>query len=265
MRKVMCCLTSVMAGVMLIGFSIGVVQAGPCELPDFDATNFNNPIDNDYLPIPDLDLGEVKTYVYEAQDEDGLIRNYISFSTDTETILGAPRTVVYDVEFIYVEDIGEWRRLEETADWHAWDNDGNFWYFGEDTTEFEYDENWDCVGQNNDGSWNANDIGVFPGIILPAVPKQGDCYKQEYAEEEAEDVGKVLRLNAEISVEYGDFEECMVMKEWTALEPGNVEHKLYALGEGLVYIKELKEKTVEVELIEINDSPIPDLHSPTCP
>lgn len=243
---------------IMLGFSIGSVQAGPCELPDFDSEDFTAPTDNDYLPIPDLSPGEVKTYVYDAEDEEGLIRNYISYSTDTVTILGVTCIVVYDVEWVWVEDIGAWRKLEETQDWHAWDNFGNFWYFGEDTTEFEYDDDWVLIGSNNDGSWIAGDDGASPGIILPADPKQGDCYKQEYYEDEAEDVGKVLRFNAEVSVEYGDFEECMVMKEWTALEPGNVEHKIYAEGVGLVYIKELKEKTVEVELVDINNDPIPD-------
>ena len=88
----------------------------------------------------------------------------------------------------------------------------------------------------------------------------------KYAEDEAEDVGKVLRLNARCEDSEGnDSEECMVMKEWTALEPGNVEHKHYFPGVGLVYIKELKGKTVEVELIDINDNPIPNLHTPSCP
>ena len=40
-------------------------------------------------------------------------------------------------------------------------------------------------------------------------------------------------------------------KEWTPLEPGNVEHKYYKQGVGLVLIEELKEKSVRVELVEI--------------
>jgi hypothetical protein len=211
-------------------------------------------MDNPYLP--QSVIGD--TYVYEAEDEDGLIRNYIQFSTDTVMIEGVICTVVYDVEWLWVEDIGEWRILEETEDWHAWDNDGNFWYFGEWTTEFEYDDDWNPQGENNEGSWTAGDDGALPGIILPSDPHPGDCYQQEYYEDEAEDLGKVLRLNADVSVEFGDYGECMVMKEWTPLEPGNVEHKFYAPGEGLVFIKELKEKTVEVELVDINTDPIPD-------
>lgn len=258
MKKLSHFLVSALVVAMFLVFSVGVVQAGKCELPNFDAGNFNLPADNPYLPIP----GGVKTYVYEAEDEDGLIRNYIQFTPDIKVILGVTCTVVYDVEWIWVEDEGQWFKLEETWDWHAWDNFGNFWYFGEDTIEYEYGDDWNQTGSNTEGSWEAGVDGALPGIILPGEPTPGDCYQQEYYEDEAEDVGKVLRLNARASVEYDDYEECMVMKEWTTLEPGNVEHKYYALEEGLVYIKELKEKTVEVELVDINANPIPDPPAP---
>lgn len=265
MRKVMCCLSSVMVVVMLMGFSIGVVQAGTCEIPDFNASNFTSPIANQYFPMA---IGDV--YVYEAEEEDELIRNYIHFSTDTKVILGVTCTVVYDVEWIWVQELngglGDWRKLEETQDWHAWDNSGNFWYFGEWTTEYEYNDNWVLTGSNNEGSWEAGvasaETGIVaePGIILLADPTPGDCVIQEYAPDDALDRGKVLRLNAKVSVEYDDYEDgdVLVTKEWSELEPGNVEHKYYALGDGLVYIEELKEKTVKVELVDIDVPPIPD-------
>ena len=40
-------------------------------------------------------------------------------------------------------------------------------------------------------------------------------------------------------------------KEWTPLAPGEIEHKYYAPGVGLVFIEELKGKTVMVELVEV--------------
>jgi hypothetical protein len=87
-------------------------------------------------------------------------------------------------------------------------------------------------------------------LIEPSV---GICYQQEYYEDEAEDVAKVLRLNATVTLENFEdlFEDCLVTKEWTQLEPGSVEHKYYAPGVGLVLIEELKEKSVRVELVEI--------------
>jgi hypothetical protein len=63
-------------------------------------------------------------------------------------------------------------------------------------------------------------------------------------------MGKVLRLNAKVSVEYGDFVDCLETKEWSPLEPGVIEHKYYAPGIGLVLIEELKGKTVRVRLAD---------------
>jgi hypothetical protein len=74
-------------------------------------------------------------------------------------------------------------------------------------------------------------------------------------EGEAEDRGKVLRLNAKLSIEYGDFKHCLVMKEFSKLSPGNIEHKYYGQNVGLVYIKELREKTVLVELVDKYSGP----------
>jgi hypothetical protein len=83
-----------------------------------------------------------------------------------------------------------------------------------------------------------------------ADPMPGMSYRQEYYEEEAEDMGKVLKLNEKVTIDYGDFEDCLKTKEWTPLAPGEVEHKYYAPGVGLVFIEELKGKTVKVELID---------------
>jgi hypothetical protein len=267
MKKLNQLLLSTLVVAMFLVFSIGAVQAGPCELPVFNSANFGSPQDNPYLPKSVIG----KTYVYKAEEEDGLIVNYIQFTTDTKLILGVTCTVVYDVEYLMLED-GSYVKLEETWDWLAWDNFGNFWYFGEDTTEYEYDDDWNLIGCNNDGAWEAGqDVAgagsiAEPGIILPADPGPGDCNQQEYYEDEAEDVGKVLKVKATCEDPVGnESEECMVMKEWTALEPGNVEHKIYFPGVGLVHIKELKEKTVEDELVEMNIDPVPDLDNPICP
>lgn len=218
---------------------------GKPPVPDFDAGNFGSPQNNTYLPMA---LG--KTYRYEAETEDGLIRNEITNTYDTEVILGVTCTVVYDIEWVWIEGKG-WIVLEETDDWYAWDNDGNVWYFGEDTVEYLYDDEWNPEGTSTEGSWKAGVDDAEPGILMPADPQPGDSYRQEYYEGEAEDMGKVLRLNAAVSVPHGDFDDCLKTKEWTPLEPGEIEHKYYAPGVGLVFIEELKGKTVEVELVTI--------------
>ena len=64
----------------------------------------------------------------------------------------------------------------------------------------------------------------------------------------------MLRLNAKVSIDYGDFEGCLMTREWTPLEPGEIEHKFYCPeegnpGPGLMFIEELKGKTVYVEYV----------------
>jgi len=134
---------------------------------------------------------------------------------------------------------------EDTYDWYAQDNNGNVWYFGEDTTEY-----LDDGTTSKEGSWEAGVDGAEPGIVMLAEPIPGTSYRQEYYEGNAEDMGKVLRLNARVAVEYGDFDDCLKTKEWTSLDPGVIEHKYYAPGVGLVLVKELKGTTVRVELID---------------
>lgn len=234
------------ATILLICFSTGIVSAKCLEAQVPNPADFSSPQDNLYFP---MSIGS--TYVYWAETEDELILNEINITSDTVVIWGITCVVVYDVEWVSPDDGITWYMTEETYDWHPWDNYGNVWYFGEWTTEYEFDDDWNPIGSNHDGSWTAGVDSALPGIVMPAEPKTGMCYEQEYLEDEAEDMGKVQRLNASVSIDYGDYEDCLKTKEWTPLAPGAIEHKFYAPGVGLVYIEELKEKTVRVELIDI--------------
>ena len=77
--------------------------------------------------------------------------------------------------------------IEDTVDWYAQDSEGNVWYMGEDTAEFEKGK---IVSRA--GSWEAGVEGALPGIMLPAQPQVGQKYRQEYKKGEAEDNGEVL-------------------------------------------------------------------------
>jgi len=222
--------------VMLLSLSVGAVQAEPCELPDFESASFSNPtnIDNPYFPlIPGT------TFVYEPVPNEDKVVNTITVTGDTKVVYGVNCIIVHDVE--WVDGI----LTEETSDWYAQDDDGNVWYFGESTKSLQPGGSW-----STEGSWEAGVDDALPGYLILAKPRPGVCYQQESAEG-AQDRAKVLRLNAKVSVEYGDFKHCLVTKEWTPLEPGNIEQKFYAPGIGLVLIEELKGKTVRVELVDI--------------
>lgn len=191
------------------------------------------PIDNMYLPmVPGT------TFVYEAETEDGLEHNEVAVTHDTKVILGVTCVVVSDNA--WVEGVLE----EETLDWFAQDRWGNVWYFGEDTKAY------DDGAISTEGSWEAGVDGAKPGIVMLADPVSGASYWQEFLEEVAEDMAKVLRLNASVSG-IDDWSPCIETKEWSPLEKGVVEHKFYAPGVGLVLVKELKGGTIVVELVEI--------------
>ncbi len=246
MKTVKCYSVVVFAAAMLFGASIAVVEAKCLDARTPDPADFTSPQDNLYFP---QDVGT--TYLYRAETEDELIENQITITFDTVEILGFTCTVVHDVEQVSPDGGVTWFPTEETDDWYAWDNEGNVWYFGEATVEYLFDDNWEPIGSSTAGSWQAGEDGALPGIIMLAAPQPGLCYRQEYYEGEAEDMGKVLRLNASVSVPWDDYEDCLETKEWTPLAPGVVEHKYYAPGVGLVFVEELNGKTIIVELVAV--------------
>ncbi len=237
----------------------GTALAETVEL-ELDAGNFSAPtqVDNMYIPLP-----AGTTFTYFAETGDGCEYNKLSVSALSDpahpvTIDGDvfQTLVVRDQEWVHEpEDDGECdpaaaSMAEDTLDFYGQDDDGNVWYFGEDTWSVD-DETGEC---SPGGSWEAGVDDAEPGILMLAGPASGLRYRQEYWEDEAEDWAAVMRLNASVAIEYEgrEYENCLETREWTPLEPGSVEHKFYCPegnnpGPGLVYIQELMGVTVHVE------------------
>jgi hypothetical protein len=187
--------------------------------PEIDPKNFVDMIDNPYLPYP---VGA--SWTYEGM-EDGETENVtVTVTPERKEIMGISATVVRDTV-----TTGDGEVVEDTYDWFAQDRDGNVWYLGEDSTEFE---NGKAVGTS--GSWEAGVDGALPGIVMQAHPEVGQAYRQEYYVGEAEDLAEVDRLDATESVPFGDFDQLVVIKEWNPLEPDVVEEKYFAPHVGLV-------------------------------
>ena len=119
--------------------------------------------------------------------------------------------------------------VEDTYDWFAQDVDGNVWYLGEDTAEYD-----DGEVVSTDGSWEAGVDGALPGIVMLASPRSGDAYRQEYYLGEAEDLAEVLRGRRHREVPFGEFTDVVVIEDWNPFEPETVEEKHYAPGVGVV-------------------------------
>lgn len=88
------------------------------------------------------------------------------------------------------------------------------------------------------------------------------CYHHESIEYKEEDVGIVPGRNPELMAANEDSQDRMVRKAWTSFVFGNVEYKFCTLDEGLVYIKKIKGKIVEVELVDLNTDAT---HNPPAP
>jgi hypothetical protein len=203
--------------------------------PEFDPADFVATIDNPYLP-----LTPGTAFHYRSETPDGVETNDVIVTYDTKQILGVTVTVVHDQVFLDGE------LTEDTFDWFAQDQVGNVWYFGEDSKEIE-----DGVVVSTEGSWQAGVGGNEPGIVMLAHPKSGLVYQQEIAPGIAEDVARVLSLRSTVDVPYGEFQGCLQTMEFTALAPGDREHKFYCPGTGLVLEVQPKEGRITNELISI--------------
>lgn len=183
-----------------------------------DPANFVAVIDNPYFP---LTPGTV--FHYEGTKDGRPETNNVTVTNQTYVILGVTCTVVEDTVLVDGE------LVEATTDWYAQDIDGNVWYFGEASKDFE-----NGVPVSTEGSWEAGKRGAQPGIVMLANPEVGRSYRQEYEAGVAEDRAHVISLGRSVSVPYGSFTGCLETEEWTDLEPGVVEYKHYARGVGNV-------------------------------
>jgi hypothetical protein len=190
------------------------------EAVDLDPASFTVQIDNRYWP-----MAPGTRWTYREVDEEGKqLEVVVTVSTETKRIAnGVTARVVRDT----VKEDGE--LVEDTFDWYAQDAEGNIWYLGEDTAEFDGGR-----VTTRAGSWEAGVDGALAGVIVPADPADDMRYRQEYYEGEAEDNGEVLSVDEEVEVPAGHFSNALLTKDTNALEPDVLEYKLYAPDVGPV-------------------------------
>ena len=202
--------------------------------PELDPADFVDVIDNPYLPFaPGM------TWVYEGEEDGETERVEVEVLDETREIEGITATVVRDTVYVGGEI------AEDTYDWYAQDQDGNVWYLGEDSHEYE-----DGEAVSASGSWEYGQDGALPGIVMPADPQVGDAYRQEYYEGEAEDMGEVLEVGTTKELGIGSYDDVLVTEDWNPLEPDVIEQKSYAPGIGLIYEAKVEGGEGESELTE---------------
>lgn len=208
----------------------------PVEL---DPSEFTATSDHPYFP---LDPG--RQWTYREVDESGsMVTVVVTVSSETRTITnGVEASVVRDT----VTEDG--MLIEDTLDWYAQDADGNVWYLGEDTAEFE-----DGELTTRKGSFEAGVDGALPGIIMPADPAVGMSYRQEYYQGEAEDNGEVLAVGQQSEVPMGHFDDVLLTADTITIEPDVLEFKLYAPGVGLVAALGVSGGSGREELVSVRE------------
>lgn len=204
--------------------------------PVIDTAAFGGSIDNPYFP-----LQPGTTYIYAGEKDGQPQHEELTVTGRTKMILGVRCVTVHD------QVTASGKLVEDTMDWYAQDTAGNVWYFGEATRAYENGK-----VTSTEGSWQAGVRDAKPGIIMPATPRAGDIYQQEYLAGEAEDMAQVLRLHDSVTVPYGTSDRVLVTKEWSPLEPGVVGEKFYAPGIGLVKEASVKGEDERFELVEIH-------------
>ena len=152
-----------LAAPVLVWAALGCPVAAATVLPDFSAATFRPgaPITNRYFPtVP----GPTAATIAKGESPDGPIEERGERSTLGEgpEILGVGTTTVLD------RAIENGLLVEETKDYYAQDSLGNVWYFGEDVTNYVYDEAGNLTGTNSSSSWRAGVSGALPGYIMPA-------------------------------------------------------------------------------------------------
>lgn len=201
-----------------------------------DPATFVDAVDNPYFP-----LTPGTTLVYEGSSDGEHEVVTIEVTDRTKEILGVTCVVVKDT----VEAGGELKEL--TFDWYAQDVDGNVWYFGERTAEYEGGK-----VATREGSWEAGVDGALPGVIMPAEPTVGLAYTQEHFAGEAEDKGMVVAIGERLEVPFGSFEDVVVTEDWTPLDPKVREHKSYAPGIGVVFEEIVRGGDGVLRLVEVH-------------
>ena len=194
--------------------------------PVIDAANFKDgagralEIDNPYFP-----LVPGTTFQYRGTKDGQPFSDTVEVTHQKKSIIGIQATVVQDSVTV------NGKLIEFTLDWYAQDEQGNVWYLGEFSTD--YDENGNVL--SHDGSWEAGQNNARPGIIMESHPRKGDSYRQEFSRTIAEDIATVMSVTRQVEVPYGDFDQVLQTKDSSCLESG-AEYKYYAPGVGSIKI-----------------------------
>jgi hypothetical protein len=221
------------AAALAATLGVTAVASGSQSALNINPAGFSARIDNPWFP---LEPGT--TYHYIGIKDGQPSRDIVVVTHQTRMIQGVPCVAVQDV--LYVRG----KLHERTTDWYSQDKQGNVWYYGEKTAEF------DRSGHvaSTEGTWLAGVNEAQPGIYMPAHPRVGQTGRQEYYKGHAEDHYRVAAL---ISTVTSGAESTLLTEETTPLEPGVLDNKVYARGVGVVVELTVKGGSERNQLVSV--------------
>ena len=174
----------------------------------------------------------------EGEEDGEQVELIVTVLNETKDVNGVTTRVVEERESADGELVEVSRNFfaicEETS---------SVFYFGEEVDDYDEGE---IVG--HEGEWLAGENDAKAGIIMPGTPLLGARYFQEIAPEVAMDRAEIIEDDEELQTPAGTFENVLVIRETTPLEPDAEEMKLHAPGIGLIQDADLK--LVEYGFIE---------------
>jgi hypothetical protein len=233
MAKVLAPIIALIAFAVLSGGAAsaetGAIRANP-GTPFSGRANVDNP----WFPLAPGTIA-----VYRGVKDRREARDVVTVKRRTRRVAGVACRVVQDRLYL------DGRLAERTTDWYAQDEAGNVWYFGEQTAEL------DRQGRvtSTEGSWQAGVDGAKPGIFMPARPRLGRAYRQELYPDHAEDRFRIIGLFR--GTVPPRTTSTLLTEEWTRLEPGVLDHKLYVRGIGTVVERSVKGGNELLELASL--------------
>lgn len=208
--------------------------------PSFEPADFDSDFSNLTKPNPYFPLTIGDKWKYKGGGE----VNTVEVTNQTKQMESGVNCIVI-VDKVFTNG----QLTESTNDWFAQALNGDVWYCGEDTREYEtfpgdHPQKPELI--DNEGSFKAGRDADKGGIIFLANPKKGKVYLEEFSLANAEDAtvilsnsysfGKDSDLDQLVPQALADrfcSNDCVVTKNFSLLEPGVIDRKYYAKGIGV--------------------------------
>jgi hypothetical protein len=183
-------------------------------------------IDNRWFP---LTPGTQFTYEGRANRGEGQRRHRVVFTvTDLVKVVDGVRTVL-----LWDRDYNDGVLQENEITFHAQDDEGTVWNFGEYPEEYRRGK---LSGAPD--TWLAGTARARAGIVMLAEPRLGTpSYLQGFAPAiEFADRARVYRTRLKTCVPVDCYGNVLLTDEWNPAEPGAHQRKYYASGVGNIRI-----------------------------